>query len=89
MSDEMMLSMLKVDLGITTNAYDTRLSQYLSYAKKEIGGEGVTLTSSSDDSTLIIMYAAWLWRKRDTGEGMPRMIRWMLNNRIFKGQSNG
>ena len=89
MSDEMMLSMLKVDLGIITNAYDTRLSQYLSYAKKEIGGEGVTLTSSSDDSTLIIMYAAWLWRKGDTGEGMPRMIRWMLNNRIFKGQSNG
>ena len=89
MSDEMMLSMLKVDLGITTNAYDTRLSQYLSYAKKEIGEEGVTLTSSSDDSTLVIMYAAWLWRKRDTGEGMPRMIRWMLNNRIFKGQSNG
>ena len=84
-----MLSMLKVDLGITTNAYDTRLSQYLSYAKKEIGEEGVTLTSSSEDSTLVIMYAAWLWRKRDTGEGMPRMIRWMLNNRIFKGQSNG
>ena len=29
------------------------------------------------------MYAAYLWRSRTTGEGMPRMLRYALNNRLF------
>jgi hypothetical protein len=33
---------------------------------------------------LVVMYAAWLWRKRDNMEGMPRMLRYALNNRIFQ-----
>ena len=45
------------------------------------------------DAQLIVMYAAWLWRKRDGATGpvqnydattMPRMLRLMLNNRVFK-----
>ena len=47
--------------------------------------EGVTLTNSAEDAQLIIMYAAYLYRKRATNEGMPRMLRWALNNRIFSG----
>ena len=35
---------------------------------------------------LVAMYAGWLWRKRDTGDGMPRNLRWMLNNRIFSSK---
>lgn len=86
-----MLAMLKVDLGISTTAYDARLAQYLSSAQKEIEREGVTLSpaTSVNDATLIIQYAAWLWRKRDTGEGMPRMLRWAMNNRLFEGEQNG
>lgn len=83
MNDETMLDMLKIDLGITTNIYDDRLSQYIAAAKSEIEREGVTLSSSLADAQLIISYAAWTWRKRDTGEGMPRMLRWQLNNRLF------
>ena len=85
MNDETMLSMLKVDLGITTTVYDARLMQYIGSAKKEIEREGVTLSASTsvDDANLVIQYAAWLWRKRDTGEGLPRMIRWQINNRLF------
>ena len=87
-----MLDMLKIDLGITTTAYDERLTQYLQAAKNEIEREGVILSfDSQDDDNLQIMYAAWMWRKRDTGEGMPRMIRWQINNRLFDmgGGSNG
>lgn len=83
MEDTTMLLMLKVDLGITTTAYDERLTAFLQTAAAEIRREGYTLTDSVDDANLQIMYAAWLWRRRDTGEGMPRMIRWMLNNRLF------
>ena len=83
------LQMLKIDLGINTSAYDERLTQYLASAKAEIEREGVKLTGSVPDENLIVQYAAWMWRKRDTGEGIPRMIRWQINNRIFGGDADG
>lgn len=92
MTTETKLQMLKIDLGITTTAYDERLTQYLQAAKNEIEREGVIFSfDSQDDDNLQIMYAAWMWRKRDTGEGMPRMIRWQINNRLFDmgGGSDG
>ena len=88
MNYEEMLSGLKIDLGITTNAYDERLKAYLQRAREEIEREGITLSASSvSDQNLVINYAAWLWRKRDTGEGIPRMIRWQINNRLFAEES--
>lgn len=80
-----MLEMLKIDLGITTTAYDERLGQYLTSAQQMIEREGVTALNLStlEDMQLVVMYAAWLWRRRDSMEGMPRMLRWALNNRIF------
>ncbi len=84
MNESTMLQMLKIDLGITTTAYDERLSQYLTSAKDAITKEGITLDDSViSDGNLVVMYAAWMWRKRDTNEGMPRMLRWQLNNRLF------
>lgn len=84
MTDEIMLAMLKINLGIVTTAYDERLAQYLETAKAEIEREGATLSADSvPDCNLIIQYAEWMWRRRDSGEGMPRMIRWQINNRIF------
>lgn len=81
---DQLLSMLKVDLGITTAAYDQRLIQYIESAIRQIRREGVILDlSEADDMQLIVMYAAWTWRKRDSGDGMPRMLRYQLNNRIF------
>ena len=84
MNHEEMLAALKIDLGLTTTKYDERLVTYLERAEQEITREGVRLSGErTDDVNLVIQYAAWMWRKRDTGEGMPRMIRWQINNRIF------
>ena len=85
-----LLSGLKVDLGIATTAFDERLTVYIQTAQARITEEGVTLTNSVDDSLLTTQYAAWMWRKRDTGEGMPRMVRYALNNLILsqKGGSD-
>lgn len=86
---EQLLTMLKVDLGITTTAYDTRLTQYINSAKEMIVTEGVTLdTTDLEDAQLVVMYAGWLWRKRDNGDAMPRMLRWTLNNRLFAEKMN-
>lgn len=89
MADMTKLQMLKIDLGINKTIYDDRLEQYLTAAKAEIEREGVTLTDSAADQNLIVQYAAWLWHKRDTGDGIPRMIRWQINNRLFGGGADG
>ena len=91
---ETMLTLLKTDLGIrTSTAYDTRLEQLLTAAMKFIKEEGASDLDASDplDQQLIVMYAAWLWRKRDDMPGMPRALRWALNNRVFGmvGEADG
>lgn len=79
------LALLKVDLGIMNSAsYDSRLTAIINASVSAVVREGVsTLSDSAEDIQMIVMYAEWLWRKRDTGEGIPRNLRWMLNNRIF------
>lgn len=85
-----LLSMLKVDLGIkSTTAYDERLSQYIEAADQAITEMGATLDYTVlKDNQLVVMYAAWTWRRRDSGEGMPRMLRYALNNKIFSEKIN-
>lgn len=85
MTDQDRLTALKIDLGIVASNYDDRLNQYLRMAITEIEREGATLDleGSIDHNNLVIDYAAWMWRKRDSGEGMPRMIRYALNNLVF------
>ena len=78
-----MLTMLKIDLGITGTAYDDRLQLIIESAKQMIATEGITLTDRPEDQQLVVSYAAWLWRRRDSGSGMPRMLRYLLNNRLF------
>lgn len=90
MTDADMLTALKVDLGIVSTGYDARLLQVMSAAKEAIAREGATLDLTQlEDCQVVIMYAAWLWRKRETMEEMPRMLRWALNNRVFSGEMGG
>lgn len=79
------LASLKVDLGILrTTAYDERLTEIIQASYQMIEREGATLNVSTlDDAQLVVMYSAWMWRRRDTGEGMPRMLRYALNNRVL------
>lgn len=82
------MALLKIDLGIIGDAYDPLLSQLINAAKEFIKKEGVSLTESAEDTQLVVMYAAYLYRKRATDEGMPRMLRWALNNRLFGGDGS-
>lgn len=80
-----LLNSLKVDLGILrTTAYDARLTEIIKSSFQMIEREGASLdVDKLEDAQLVVMYSAWMWRRRDSGEGMPRMLRWALNNRIF------
>ncbi len=84
MDAEDKLRLLKLELPISTTAYDERLRQTISAAEGFIKREGITLSDSAEDTELVIMYAAYLWRKRrEENPVMPRMLRWALNNRLF------
>ena len=89
MTEHEMMSLLKIDLGIIGTAYDPQLGQLIAAAKDMIAREGVALTYSIEDAQLVILYAAYLFRKRATNERMPRMLRWALNNRIFSRGDGG
>ena len=86
------LKSLKVDIGIlSTTAYDERLTEIIKSSYQMIVREGAATLDADvlEDAQLIVMYSAWTWRKRDSGEGMPRMLRWALNNRIMSDKANG
>lgn len=90
MTDTEILQMLKVDLGLTKSTYDARLVMLIDAAKAEIRREGARLDLSRiDHANLVVLYAGWLWRRRDTGAGMPRMIRYALNNLVFEQKMGG
>lgn len=83
MSESTLLTALKTDLGIRTDAYDDRLTDRLTEAQTALTEMGIVLEDTVADRDLVIMYAAWLWRARITGEGMPRMLVTARNNRLF------
>ena len=86
-----LLDSMKLDLGmLNTTSYDERFAQLLQVSYEQITAEGATLNLDvTSDCNLIVMYASWLWRKRASGEGMPRMLRYALNNRVIGEKANG
>lgn len=76
--------MLKVDLGITVINYDERLGAIINSSERDIIAAGASLDLEDPQHVqLVIMYAGWMWRRRDTGEPMPRMVKRALNNLVF------
>lgn len=91
MENSTLLALLKADLDLLTvpKEREAYLTQQIEAAKSMIQREGITLTDTPEDIQLVVMYAAWLYRKRNTGEGMPRMIRYALNNRVISQRGQG
>lgn len=78
------LASVKVDLGITSTAYDSRLTQYIQAGAGDMERQGADLsTETAETNQLLVSWASWQWRTRDTREGMPRALRFSLNNFIF------
>lgn len=86
MTDATILDMTKANLQILKDntLQDEYLQMLITSAREMIAREGITLNDSIEDGNLVVMYAAYLYRKRADGEPvMPRMLRYALNNRIF------
>ena len=93
MTDEEILTVLKVDLQVSTDKLDNYLGQIIQAARAYIQTEGITLDCSTGDGMLVEMYSAYLYRRRrEKNVAMPRMLRWALNNRLFSqkaGEADG
>lgn len=89
MNQALLLRALKIDLGISANVYDDRLTARIRTARERIESMGITLSDSEGDRDLVLMYAAWLWRSRTTQAPMGRMLQQALNNRLMGQTAKG
>ncbi len=81
-----LLTMTKHNLEIpeSNTLFDGYISNLITAAQGMITREGITLADTVEDGNLVVMYAAYLYRKRvDSAPIMPRMLRYALNNRLF------
>ena len=84
MTDAELLVLLKANLSIARTTWDSFLLHLISVSKKKIEREGITLEDTPSDNYLIVMYASYLYRKRNEDiAAMPRMLRYALNQRVF------
>ena len=88
MTDEQMLALLRADLEQPSPTVNDYLLHLIEVAKKRIAGHGIWLMDTARDNNLVIMYAAYLYRKRKADnpkgeEKMPRMLRSALNDRLI------
>lgn len=90
-SDILTLLQYELDMINIEGARVEQLNHLISVAKAGIQREGVTFTDplTIEEGHLVVMYAAYLFRKRKTDEGMPRMLRYALNNYLFHQKIQG
>lgn len=84
------VEMIKLDIGIMSTARDFYFQQLAVATREELNARGARLDLNEiADKVLVADYAAWKYRHRETGEGMPEHIRQRLINRRTKVRSNG
>ena len=96
MTSEEKLDVSKMWLQLLNNANDELLRHLLIASDNFIKSEGIIDDGSTQYDYLVIMYACYLFRKRDAstagdtlfgGHGetsMPRYLRWNMNNLLMK-----
>lgn len=91
MTDTQRLALLKQDLQLLTNANDDFLMTLILAAKNAIQTEGIVLVEGNVlVDTVIVQYAAYLFRKRASEETMmPRYLRYQLNQLLFSQKVGG
>lgn len=90
MSDADLLIIVKLSLAVNSSAFDEYLLSLIQASREMISREGIDLADTPEDNNLIVMYTAYLWRKRaDDNPVMPRMLRYAMNNRLFSQQAGG
>lgn len=88
MNDELALEMLKINLDMIR--IDESKEKYLKFliqsAKERVKHKGIILNNTEEDVNLIVMYAAYLYRRRAASDDirMPEMLKVALRDRIVR-----
>ena len=80
------LTMLKQNLEITNTIRDEYLRTLICAAEKDLLRHGITAPDekSHDYTNLVVMYAAYYYRKRaEDAAPMPRMLKWAIHNYLL------
>lgn len=85
------LLLLKLDLQRTGTipGEDEYLTQLLNAAQASLSRQGVEPDGTADYDQLVISTAAWLYRKRVTGESEPQFLRRMRMDMIITQAARG
>lgn len=91
MTDDEILTILKANLDIVyvDNGKEEFLLNCIRHAKSLIEREGIKLKETIEDGNLVVMYASYLYRKRQSNDPMPRMLRYAMNNRLLSQKARG
>lgn len=83
MTDVELLKLLKLDLQNPPDAMDPFLRTLLGAAQERITSYGIALDyGNMSDVQLVIQYASYLYRMRNSNEGMPRSLQYALHSRL-------
>lgn len=85
--EELIYTLVVTDIPLYNPPPQTEafIKNLISVAKTEIAREGIQLNVNDiDHAQTVAMYASYLYRRRSAPQnGMPRMLRWRLNNLLF------
>ncbi len=85
---EIVLDLLKLDLGVTHTHRDTYFNALITRCEKEIRRKGILLDlTDTEDQMLLSDYAAWTYRKRQENIPMAQNLQLRIRNRIIKARS--
>ena len=81
------LALLRADLGFAAaetvpEPVASLMDTYLDTAAADLQRDGIVIDESVPaDLSLLVMYAAWLYRRRASGEGKSEMLRQQIRDR--------
>jgi len=85
---ETVLSLLKIDLGISHTVRDVFLNALLVACQKEIEAKKITLDLSAvEDQILLSDFTAWRYRNRSADVALANNLQFRIRNRIVKGRA--
>lgn len=91
-TSEVAYTHLRVDLGYMhpTEEVAAFMRNKITEARGQIQRRGVKLTDGEvEDELFVASWAAWLYRKRDSGEALPPMLREELKSRLVGKATKG
>lgn len=85
---ETVLSLLKIDLGITHTLRDVYFNAQLEACNAELSRKGIKLDLTNvEDQILLSDYTVWKYRNRMDNIPISQNLQWRIRNRIVKERS--